>query len=299
MGGELNQIMTRSLRDNLDFLILAGLSCVLVLVVFALPAWASALRVFFSLVFVLVAPGYALGALLFPKQGDIDGVERLVLGLGLSVVVVPLVGLLFNYTPWGIRLLPMTLGLALFTVCMVAAAYLRRRGIPPEARFFSWHNRAELQGGIWLLGLVALSSGAVIVAVQTLRPPGDATEFYMLGAQGRLQDYPTALSPGQTFTLTLGIRNYEGDGESYRIRAPFTEGVTEGAVVEVPPLERGEVWEQALTLRAPEGSGRTQLTFELYRAGDAEPYRVLHLFVMLAVQPGTLELAAAATVTVC
>lgn len=295
--------MTRSLRDNLDFLILAVLSCVLVLVVFALPAWTSPLRVFFSLVFVLVAPGYALGALLFPKQGDIDGVERLVLALGLSVAVVPLVGLLLNYTPWGIRLLPMTLGLALFTVCMVAAAYLRRRGIPPEARFFSWINRSELQGGIWLLGLVALSFGVVIVAVQTLRPPRNATEFYVLGAQGRLQDYPTALSPGQTFTLTLGVRNYEGDGESYRIRAPFTEAVTEGAtertVVEVPPLERGEVWEEALTLRAPEGSGRTQLTFELYRTGEAEPYRVLHLFVTLAVQPGTPELAATATVTVC
>lgn len=289
--------MTRSLRDNLDFLILAALSCALVLVVLALPAWASALRVFFSLAFVLVAPGYALAALLFPRQGDVGGVERLVLGLGLSVAVVPLVGLLLNYTPWGIRLLPMTLGLASFTVCVVAAAYLRRRGIPPEARFFSWRNRAELQGGIWLLGLVALSLGVVIVAVQTLRPPGDATEFYVLGAQGRLQDYPTALSPGQTFTLTLGIRNYEGDGESYRIRAPFTEGVAEGAteetVVEVPPLEQGESWEEPLTFRAPEGSGRTQLTFELYRTGDTEPYRVLHLFVTLAVQPGTPEIAAA------
>ena len=52
---------------------------------------------------VLFLPGYALIAALFPAKSDLDGIERVALSFGLSIAVVPLIGLGLNYTPWGIR----------------------------------------------------------------------------------------------------------------------------------------------------------------------------------------------------
>jgi hypothetical protein len=85
-------------------------------------------RIVLGLPYVLFVPGYALIAALFPegseRPGDqdteatdsepaadierqgIDGIERVALSFGLSIAVVPLVGLVLNFTTWGIRLLP-------------------------------------------------------------------------------------------------------------------------------------------------------------------------------------------------
>jgi uncharacterized membrane protein len=41
---------------------------------------------------------------LFPKREKMGGIERIALSFGMSLAVVPLLGLILNYTPWGIRL---------------------------------------------------------------------------------------------------------------------------------------------------------------------------------------------------
>lgn len=82
--------------------------------------------------FVLYLPGYALLRLLFPVGSNLDSIERFALAFGLSLAIVPLVGLVLNYTPWGIRFEPIVASLALFTLCseLVAAVreYLRASG---------------------------------------------------------------------------------------------------------------------------------------------------------------------------
>jgi uncharacterized membrane protein len=40
---------------------------------------------------------------------NLDPIERIALSLGMSIALVPIVGLLLNYTPWGIRLTPIVL----------------------------------------------------------------------------------------------------------------------------------------------------------------------------------------------
>jgi uncharacterized membrane protein len=56
---------------------------------------------------VLFFPGYVFITALFPEKKELDNLERLALSLGLSIAIVPLIGLLLNYTPWGIRLIPL------------------------------------------------------------------------------------------------------------------------------------------------------------------------------------------------
>ena len=80
-------------------------------------------------IFVLWLPGYTLIKALFPSKKEMDSIERLALSIGLSLAIVPIVGLLLNYTPWGIRLTPITLSLLALTICFALAALIREHQI--------------------------------------------------------------------------------------------------------------------------------------------------------------------------
>lgn len=77
-------------------------------------------------ILVLFLPGYALLQLLFPKPSEMDSLERFALDVGLSLALVPLIGLLLNYTPWGIRLLPIATSISAFTFAFLIAAATRK-----------------------------------------------------------------------------------------------------------------------------------------------------------------------------
>lgn len=267
--------MTKASQNYLD-LLLFGLLTLLLWLVFFFPPWLSGLRVAMVFIFVLLAPGYALAAILFPKQGDIDLVERIVISVGLSVASMSLVALILNYTLWGISVVPMTVGLSALTLLALGGASLRRRFTSQTQRFMSSETlpafRGNLQG---LLGLV-LVVAALMTTVELLRPSETSTEFYVLGSEGRLEAYPLDLRPGQTFSVTLGVTNYEGNSAAFTIRIPLGD---EEKVVEVPGLENGQSWEQSVELSVPSGLGQAPLTFHLYKEGDEEPYRSVQLFV--------------------
>ncbi|UCC32934.1 MAG: DUF1616 domain-containing protein [Candidatus Bathyarchaeota archaeon] len=75
-------------------------------------------------IFVLWLPGYSLIKTLFPRK-EIDNLERAVLSIGMSLALIPITGLLLNYTPWGIRLTPITLSLLALTLALATAALVR------------------------------------------------------------------------------------------------------------------------------------------------------------------------------
>lgn len=78
-------------------------------------------------IFVLFLPGYSLIRALFGKK-ELDNIERLALSVGLSLALVPMAGLLLNYTPWGIRTTPVTLTLLGLTLVLASAAAVRDHG---------------------------------------------------------------------------------------------------------------------------------------------------------------------------
>jgi len=77
-------------------------------------------------VFVLYLPGYTLIQFLFAEKKELDSLERFALSVGLSLAVVPLIGLILNYLPWGIRLEPITISLSLFVVSFAILAAARK-----------------------------------------------------------------------------------------------------------------------------------------------------------------------------
>lgn len=85
-----------------------------------------------GVVFVLWLPGYSFIKAVFPEQvpiktsdKNLDTIERVALSLGMSLALVPIVGLLLNYTPWGIRLTPITLSLTALTIVFATAGIIR------------------------------------------------------------------------------------------------------------------------------------------------------------------------------
>jgi len=84
------------------------------------------LRYLFGSIFVLYLPGSSLIELLYPKPEELSQLERLALSIGLSLALAPLVGLILNYTPWGIRLDPVFAALSLLTIGLACGAVYRK-----------------------------------------------------------------------------------------------------------------------------------------------------------------------------
>ena len=89
------------------------------------PLNETPVRIFLGLPLVLFLPGYTLIATLFPRKGDLDGIERIALSFGLSIAITPLLGLGLNYTPFGIRLTPVLTVLSLFTIALAVGVWAR------------------------------------------------------------------------------------------------------------------------------------------------------------------------------
>ena len=94
------------------------------------------IRYVLGAVFVLWLPGYTFIKALFPthvpiktSNEDLDIIERIALSIGMSLALVPIVGLLLNYTPWGIRLTPIVLSLLALTVAFATVALVREKQV--------------------------------------------------------------------------------------------------------------------------------------------------------------------------
>src|SRR5256712_13076909 len=87
-----------------------------------------------AILLVLCVPGYVVVGALFPSNKELDWIERIALSFGLSIAVVPLLGLLLNFTPWGIRFAPIIATVASFTVLVGLTAWWRRMRLPESDR---------------------------------------------------------------------------------------------------------------------------------------------------------------------
>jgi hypothetical protein len=119
---------------NVWFYASVAVSLMTVLAIYTLPTELPlvAVRWLLGSVFVLFLPGYVTVEALFPKGRDLDGIERFALSVGLSLTLVMLVGLILNYTPWGIRLTPIVIALTILTLGLAGVGERRQYGISAE-----------------------------------------------------------------------------------------------------------------------------------------------------------------------
>jgi uncharacterized membrane protein len=293
-------------------------------------------RIVVALLVALFVPGYALIAALFPergpavstaqsatldesdsdeKAGGIDVLERVVLSFGASIAVVPLVGLVLNFTPWGLRLVPILTGLTTVTVPLTVLAARRRSRLPTDVRFdphpVAWlvaalrgltapDDRTDAILNVLLVVSVLLAVGSVAYAVSDPTPDEEFTGFYLLTETetGELvaANYPTNFTTGESRSLVVGIENEEGQSETYTVVTQLQDVRIEGETVTVTDARELDRFSRELSdgtsvnltreLTPDELTGeRLRLQFLLYRGeipetpDAASAYRETHLWV--------------------
>jgi uncharacterized membrane protein len=207
-----------------DLLLCAVLALILVALVLFLPD--SLARQVLGLVFVLFLPGYAATAALFPENDQIDGIERVALSFGLSIAIVPLIGLGLNFTPWGIRLDPIMTSVSAFIIGASLAGWYRRDKLPVDERFaivldfsIDWKGMPMIDR-LLTIGIVVMLVASVVVlawAITTPRVGERFTQFAILGPGGMATDYPRNLTVGENATILVSVKSFEHEPKNYTV----------------------------------------------------------------------------------
>ncbi|MBE0517349.1 MAG: DUF1616 domain-containing protein [Methanophagales archaeon] len=287
----MHHIMPRYIPRDLALVILFTLLCIPFVLIS--PLNETPVRIILGLPLVLFLPGYSLIAALFPRKADLDGIERLALSFGLSIAIVPLLGLALNYTPFGIRLSPILTVLSVFTVSFAVGASVRRSMVPEGERFAvefgvaletlkesfrAADTRIDRILSIILIISIVLAIGMVIYVIVTPKQGEKFTEFYVLGPGGKAFDYPTSLEVGEEGEVIIGIVNHEYATVTYQLEVQLNGEVIGEERIE---LRHAEARESHFTFRAIRAGEAQKLEFLLFKEGldEAEPYRSLHLWV--------------------
>jgi len=212
--------MEYNFRRSWDLTTIITLTVALIAVIIVLPE--SPVRVVLGLPFILFFPGYSLIAFLFPRRDDIGIIERVALSFGLSIAVTPLIGLALNYTPFGIRLVPILLSLSFFNILFCFLAEWRRTRVEDPFYPFPLERlqhlvTASLRGGnridraLTVILIISICCSLITLAYVIVVPKqGEKfTEFYILGPGGKAAGYPTNLTVGENASIIIGIANHE------------------------------------------------------------------------------------------
>ncbi len=286
-----------------DIAVVSVFTALLLAAIFLIPD--SLVRTVLGLPFLLFFPGYVLISFLFPEEEPLDKIERIALSFGLSIAITPLIGLLLNYI-WEISLNPILYSLSLFIFTFSFLAYLRRNSIPVEERFQiyikvekpDWESYDMIDKALVIatVGLL-IASGALATHIITTPRTGERfTEFYILGPEGKADDYQTDLVVNETghvivgavnrehktinYTLVVGLghsyqnMSYSGDVEDGYIN--FTDNNTYRSTTF--ELSHGQKWEDHFNYSVS-SAGDYKLMFMLLR--DDEVYRELHLWITI------------------
>jgi len=262
------------LGNGLIFLNL--LSGLLIVVIIFLPH--QALRIIIGFPFVLFLPGYALVSALFPEKNAINSARRIIYSLGASIIVVPLIGIMLNYTPWGITLESMLYTLASFTLGMSIIAWVRTKRSPEKDRLsinfrLRWpdqhQNARDKITSVALVIAIVGTLGMLGYALATAGNEEKFTEFYILGAEEQAAGYPSQLKVSEARTVTLGITNYEYETQSYRVEIKI-DGEKNSEVQPVI-LQHDETWQQEVSFTPNKAGYNQPVEFLLFKGDESEP----------------------------
>ncbi len=265
---------------SVDILVIIVITIVAVALAFVVPPDSVPGRIL-TLPLVLVLPGYALMASVFPRR-SLGAVECLVFSLGLSLVIVVLGGLVLNWTPFGLRASSWSLLLGSITLGACAVALARRRGLRTchaertrsiSALFRTCHAErmrsiSALYGLLRIKGVgltfrqglllgmaVVIICGAIAISNigAAQQPFPGFTQLWILPAGGA--------NPKNA--VRLGVSNMESTAMEYSLAVNV-----DGKVVKLWPsidLKPSEKWEATLMLPQTAHIGAVRVEVVLYR----------------------------------
>jgi uncharacterized membrane protein len=278
--------------DELQWDLIAVMVSTLLFISIISNLQSGSIRVILGLVFTFFIPGYVITSALFPTNKSINNLERLTLSFGLSFTLVPLIGLLLNFSRLGFNLYSILFTLIAFTIIFCVIAWFRRIKIPIEERFYIKIPIAlpaikELFAENKLFTLMIVIS--VIIAVSAvvyitfLPQTGDRyTEFYIFDENRTTEDYPKDLTIGESGSVVVGIFSHEQKRTTYFVEIKLLNMTGERANLTLKQykftLEHDKFNETMFNFSIND-NGTYKMQFILYINNVEEPYRELHLWI--------------------
>lgn len=234
----------------------------ILLIVFITYVPDSPARIVLGIFFIIFFPGYVLVEALFPQQKGalisskpagldrggshkgMDWIERIALSFGLSIALVALIGLGLNYTVWGITLESVLYSISALIIILSIIAMIRRARISPRSglmtelylRLPGWDGSGFNKTLTIVLAIAILGTIGTLGYVLAKPKVGEKfTEFYLLGQNGKAEDYPVTfdMQNGQVIgvlygnstdyvagsygQVTIGIVNHEQKETTYAL----------------------------------------------------------------------------------
>jgi uncharacterized membrane protein len=287
------------------------LTVFLVISVYFIPS--SLINVILGIPFIFFFPGYTLVTALFNRKGEMDVLENLALSLGLSIAIVALIGFSLNFTSWGIRLEPVLLSIIGFIVLVSIIGLIRDVTSGRKKKLITEYTLSLSHGGgrrkispltVILIVLIAVASGIFGYSVVTPQAGSEFSEFYILGPDGKAQDYPVEFvmkdslvvsvvySTGRNDTsggsgkVTLGIVNHQQKNESYSVKMKIDDKFTsinyKGTAVDrikQIALQPGEKWETGIGFVPGHTGDNQKVEFQLFKGDSDIPDNLLNLWI--------------------
>ncbi len=258
-----------------------------------------------GLLFVVFVPGYLAMAAVLPRAGEADWIFRVAVAFGLGFALEAFLGLVLNFTPFGITftsavvtILAASLGLGIF-------AYIRRMSLSPDQRLelsldihvTPWGEYSLLERGlaIALVAILAITIPFLGMAFLQPQPKQSFTELYLLGPSGNFTGLPSQLNVSEPASVGIVVTNQEQTSVAYALRLNLlgvrivinaTTGANETLVLNDTTwtwfnftLADGKSWTQTYSFSIPE-IGTWVVQFALFRNGAlTSPYREVDLLI--------------------
>ena len=180
---------------------------------------------------------------------------------------------------------------------MCGIAYFRRTSLPETEAFVvpfkatALSLKAEIlekpESGldkaltIILVFSILLSIGTLVYVIVTPKEGEHFTEFYILGPEGKADNYPTNYTLGQSGNVIVGVVNHEYSPVNYTMELRLqNQSLPLPENFQKISLAHNETWEKPLTLNPPVTGQNMKLEFLLFNETEKTiPYRDLHLWI--------------------
>lgn len=232
----------------------------------------------------LLVPGYLLVSAVFPSERDLEGVDRIALALGMSIGLIAVQALVLDrllggMTAGSVRALVGGCSLLLLLIAVVrrARAAEDRSILPSAERELRPRTAPRVERFTRIIAAAGLLVAGATYALTVLDSAAPPTEFYVLGREGQLAQYPLQTRVGEAVTLRVGVRQATGTPGRYSI------GVYRGAdlLAHIGPLalEAGARWEDDVRFVLDRAGADQELLLRLEDGVSPEPVRTLRLWI--------------------
>jgi uncharacterized membrane protein len=264
-------------------LIVSVFSIVAVLILLAFPG--SILAYIFGLPLIFFVPGFALVRLFFWKGTSVEA--KFVLSLGMSILVVILLGLLLTISPIGLTSSTTQASIIIFALGAVAieAEWLhadrKGKGETPKVS----EPQEEAGGGKMDKVVVAMIATALVISaislglIVTAKYPS-RTYFAMTDENGSA-DINVSQKAGGNITLVLHVKNGESGARTFTILFQNWNSTALGSWNVSQAVQKGDYWNHTAKIHLPI-AGTFRLDFKLYiqeQGKAAIEYGELHLWI--------------------